>query len=132
MFPRENFICAALAVRIKERVEPMLFKSSDPLFIGAAFVPRIKLCTIFPGCIHHFGQSTVATRKPCFQKGIFGVCETQLYIFIVQLAPEQCLFGSDLFRCIAGYPLEWCLRFWHKSADACVQFHCHTSYFSAL
>src|SRR5687767_10541538 len=43
MLPWKNFIRAALTMRIKKRVQAMLFKSGDPFFVGASFMPGVKL-----------------------------------------------------------------------------------------
>ena len=49
MFPREDFIRAALAVGVKERVESMLFKGVHPGIVSAAFIPGIELGAVLPG-----------------------------------------------------------------------------------
>ena len=52
---------------------------------------------------------------------IVGRGQTQLDVWIAQLALEKRLFLADAVACIRSHPLERCLRFWDKGADSGVQ-----------
>src|SRR5690242_4348017 len=62
MFPWEDFIRAALTVRVKEWVESVFFEGLDPRLHAFALIPGIKFRTFFPGRINHFCHAPVAPR----------------------------------------------------------------------